>query len=55
VTDPPGNIISRIRAVGNGFAESPELKKNYALAGQRAASDLSAKLKQVIILDERLK
>jgi hypothetical protein len=54
VTDPLGNFISRIRVVGNGSAEFSEFKADFGLAGKRAASDLSEKLKQEIISNQRL-
>lgn len=54
VTDPVGNVVSRIRVYGNGTAEFSEFKEEFGLAGQRAASDLSEKLKQEILSNPRL-
>ena len=54
VTDPVGNSISIIKVVGNGSAENSEFKGNFGLAGRRAATDLSEKLKQKISADLRL-
>lgn len=48
VTDPGGNVISRIKVIGNGAAEFSEFKTDFGLAGRRAASELSEKLKQEI-------
>ena len=55
VTDPVGNAISRIRVVGSGAAEFSEFKSDFGLAGRRAASDLSNKLKQEISANPRLR
>ena len=55
VTDPAGNIISRIRVVGSGAAEFSEFKADFGLAGRRAASELSQKLKQEISATPRLR
>jgi len=55
VTDPIGNIISRIRVVGSGAAEFSEFKSDFGLAGRRAATDLSEKLKQEISVNPRLR
>jgi hypothetical protein len=54
VTDPVGNMISRIRVVGSGAAEFSEFKADFGLAGRRAASELSQKLKQEISATPRL-
>lgn len=54
VADPVGNVVSRIRVYGNGTAEFSEFKGEFGLAGQRAASDLSEKLKQEILSNPRL-
>lgn len=54
VTDPAGNILSRIRVVGSGAAEFSEFKSDLGLAGRRAASDVSEKLKQEIRANPRL-
>jgi hypothetical protein len=55
VTDPVGKKISRIRVVGSGVAEYSEFKADFGLAGRRAASELSEKLKRKIIADPRLR
>ena len=55
VTDPVGNMISRIRVVGSGAAEFSEFKADFGLAGKRAASELSEKLKQEISANPRLR
>jgi hypothetical protein len=55
VTDPVGNMISRIRVVGNGAAEFSEFKADFGLAGRRAASELSEKLKQEVSANSRLR
>ena len=55
VTDPVGNMISRIRVVGIGAAEFSEFKADFGLAGRRAASELSEKLKQEIVSNSRLR
>lgn len=54
VTDPVGNMISRIRVIGNGAAEFSEFTSDFGLAGRRAASELSEKLKQEISANPRL-
>lgn len=55
VTDPIGDIISRVRVVGTGAAEFSEFKADFGLAGRRAASELSEKLKQEISANPRLR
>lgn len=55
VTDPVGNMILRIRVVGSGAAEFSEFKADFGLAGRRAASELSEKLKQEISTNPRLR
>ena len=55
VTDPVGNIISHIKVVGSGAAEFSEFKADLGLAGRRAASELSEKLKQEISANQRLR
>lgn len=55
VNDPAGNTITRIKAVGKGSAEFSEFKADFGLAGRRAASDLSEKLRQEIKADQRLR
>ena len=55
VTDGVGNMISRIRVVGNGTAEFSEFKGDFGLAGRRAASELSEKFKQEIKATPRLR
>jgi hypothetical protein len=55
VTDPVGDMTSRIRVVGNGAAEFSEFKADFGLAGRRAASELSEKLKQEIGANPRLR
>ena len=54
VTDPMGKIVSRIKVEGRGAAEYSEFKEDFGLAGRRAASDLSEKLKKEIIADPLL-
>jgi len=55
ITDSIGNIVSRIRVVGSGAAEYSEFKTDFGLAGRRAASELSEKLKQEIRANPRLR
>lgn len=55
VTDPVGNMISRIRVVGSGVAEFSEFKADFGVAGRRAASEFSEKLKQEIIATPQLR
>jgi hypothetical protein len=54
VTDPRGNFISRIRVIGSGEAEFEEFKTDLALAGRRAATELSQKLKKEIAANPQL-
>lgn len=54
VTDPAGNLVSRVRVVGSGNAEFSEFKNDFGLAGRRAASDLKDKLRQEIVNNPRL-
>lgn len=55
VTDPDGNMVSRLRVVGNGTAEFSEFMKDFGLSGRRAATDMSSKLKQEISNNPRLR
>src|SRR3989338_1324806 len=55
VTDPVGNMISRIRVAGNGSAEFSEFKTDFGLAGRRAATEVSEKFKQEIKTNKRLR
>jgi len=55
VTDAVGNIISRIRVISSGAAEFSEFKADFGLAGRRAASELSDKLKQEVSANPRLR
>ena len=54
VTDTNGNVITSLKATGNGFAEFSEFKNDFGLAGRRAASDVSEKLKQKIASHKNL-
>jgi len=49
VTDTKGNLIKTLKVDGNGYAEFSEFKTNLGLAGSRATSDLSEKLKIEIL------
>jgi hypothetical protein len=49
VTDGKGNLIKTLKVDGNGYAEFSEFKTNLGLAGSRATSDLSEKLKKEIL------
>ncbi|WP_232411360.1 MULTISPECIES: hypothetical protein [unclassified Methylophilus] len=49
VTDTKGNLIKTLKVDGNGYAEFSEFKTNLGLAGSRATSDLSEKLKKEIL------
>ncbi|PLC48483.1 hypothetical protein CR159_17945 [Pollutimonas subterranea] len=55
VTDAVGNIISRIRVISSGAAEFSEFKVDFGLAGRRAATELSEKLKQEVNANPRLR
>jgi hypothetical protein len=55
VTDPGGNIISRIRVLGTGTAEYSEFKSDFGLAGRRAATEVSARLREEIWSNPRLR
>lgn len=48
VTAPDGTALARFRVTGEGQAEFSEFKNDFGLAGRRAASDLSEKLRQAI-------
>jgi hypothetical protein len=54
VTDPKGSFISRIRVIGNGEAEFEEFKTDLGLAGRRASTELSQKLKKEIAANPQL-
>jgi hypothetical protein len=54
VVDPKGNVISQFKVLGVGNAEFSEFKGNFGLAGQRAASDVSERLKQAILSNPTL-
>lgn len=49
VTDSKGALIKTLKVEGNGYAEFSEFKTNLGLAGSRATSDLSEKLKKEIL------
>jgi hypothetical protein len=49
VNDKEGKELSILKVSGNGHAEFSEFKVNTGLAGSRATSDLSEKLKQEIL------
>lgn len=55
VTDPIGNIVSRIRVLGTGTAEYSEFKSDFGLAGRRAATNLSEKFREEIQSNPRLR
>ncbi len=55
VTNATGKPITRIKVLGNGVAEFSEFKKDFGLAGRRAATDISKKLMQEIIANPYLK
>lgn len=49
VADNKGKTLTTIKVDGNGYAEFSEFKANFGLAGSRATSDLSEKLKKEIL------
>jgi hypothetical protein len=55
VVDPKGNMVSQFKVLGNGVAEFSEFRGNYGLAGQRAAADVSERLKQAILSNPALR
>ena len=54
VTDSTGKIVSRMKVAARGAAEYSEFKEDFGLAGRRAASELSEKLKKKIIANPNL-
>ena len=54
VTDPEGNILARVRVVGEGAAAFSEFKGDFGLAGRRAAQDALEKLTVEISSNPRL-
>lgn len=49
VTDNKGTLLKNMEIEGNGYAEFSEFKSNFGLAGNRATSDLSSKLRKEIL------
>jgi hypothetical protein len=49
VVDAKGKAITQFKVLGNGAATFSEFRGNFGLAGQRAASDVSERLKQAIL------
>lgn len=54
VYDVAGKELSNLKVTGNGNAEFSEFKINTGLAGSRASSDLSEKLRQEILKSPNL-
>lgn len=54
VIDENSNLISEFTVTGTGNAEFSEFKKHFGLAGSRAASDVSEKLKEEILKNKNL-
>lgn len=54
VIDESAKPFSELTVTGSGNAEFSEFKKNFGLAGSRAASDLSEKLKEEILKNKNL-
>ena len=54
VNDVAGKELSNLKVTGNGNAEFSEFKINSGLAGSRASSDLSEKLRQEILKSPNL-
>ena len=54
VINAAGTEITSFTVKGSGQAEFSEFKSNFGLAGQRAASDLSQKLKERLLSDPSL-
>ena len=54
VTDPAGAVVTRLKVLGVGAAEFSEFKGDFGLAGRRAASDLSRKLRDAVLADPKL-
>lgn len=55
VTDAEGKLLSQVRAQGSGTAEYTEFMKDFGLAGRRAASQVSAQLKQEVMANPQLR
>jgi len=54
VTDATGAPVSSLKILGSGTAEFSEFKHDMGLAGRRAASDLSRKLREAVLADPKL-
>jgi hypothetical protein len=54
VTDTNGNMLARLRVVGQGFASFSEFKGDFGLAGKRAAHDALEKMATEIRGNPRL-
>lgn len=54
-TSPEGKEVARFSVTGEGHAEFSEFKNDPGLAGRRAASDLSEKLRQAVLANPALK
>ena len=55
VTDPSGQEVARVKAVGNGAAEFSEFKNNFGLSASRSATEVAAKLAEEIRQNSKLR
>jgi hypothetical protein len=55
VTDVEGNMLARVRVVGQGAASFSEFKEDFGLAGRRATQDALEKLRAEIRANPRLR
>lgn len=55
VTDPSGQEVARVQAVGNGAAEFSEFKTNFGLSAVRSANDVTEKLAEEIRNNSKLR
>lgn len=55
VSNSAGGIVDKFQVSSDGYAEYSDFKQDFGLAGRRAASEVSEKLRQTIVNNSKLK
>jgi len=55
VTDAEGKAVTQVRAQATGTAEFEEFRKDFGLAGRRAANLVSEQLRQAVMANQQLR
>jgi hypothetical protein len=55
VSDSSGNLVTNVSATGTGTADSGEVRKDFSIAGERAAKDALQKLEGAFLAAPELK